>query len=116
MTGDIFQMVQKCATNAVTMTGNIFRMVSKCVPNALQNKDPAFSITACHQTRTTLTTCLERKMLTQKRNISLDTSLSYKDPRESMVNYVRSLPNNITKAKIRQEIKKKRKTGLSHFG
>ena len=67
---------QKCATNAVTMTGNIFRMVSKCVPNALQNKDPAFSITACHQTRTTLTTCLERKMLTQKRNISLDTSLS----------------------------------------
>ena len=45
-------------------------------------------------------------------NDTLYIFLCYKDLKESMANFAKSLPNNITKAEIRQKIKKKRKTGF----
>ncbi len=48
-------------------------------------------------------------------NDTLDIFLGYKSPSESVISFARSLPNNITNAAIRQEIKKQRKTGFALF-
>ncbi len=48
-------------------------------------------------------------------NDTLDIFLCHKYPKESALNFASSFPNNITKAEIRQEIKKKRTTGFARF-
>jgi hypothetical protein len=49
-------------------------------------------------------------------NDTLDIFLCYKNPKQSVVNFARSLPKNITKSEIRKEIKrKKNKTGFVRF-
>ncbi len=48
-------------------------------------------------------------------NDILDIFLGYKNTKEDVVEFAKSLPNNITKAEIRQEIKRQRKTGFARF-
>ena len=48
-------------------------------------------------------------------NDTLDIFLGHKSPNESVTEFARSLPNNITKAEIRQEIKRQRKTVFTRF-
>ena len=48
-------------------------------------------------------------------NDTLNIFLGYKNPKEDVVEFASSLPNNITKTEIRQEIKRQRKTGLARF-
>ena len=75
-------------------------------------------VAASHQTKPTLGVCLEKiNTYTKEKhfNNTLDIFLCYKDPKESVVSFARLLPSNITQAEIRQDIKRKRKTGFARF-
>ncbi len=92
------------------------KVCSKCnefienVPNFSQYHEP---------TEEGFSRCIFRKPNTYTKekhfNDTLDIFIEYKNPKESVMEFTRSLPNNITKAEIRQEIKRQRKTGLARF-
>ena len=53
--------------------------------------------------------CIQEKHF----NDTLDIFLGYKNPNESVTEFARSLPNNITKMEIRQEMKRKKRVSLT---
>ncbi len=111
---DGIKMCYKCCNHDWKHFSNGFKVCSKCYkerrPSIFHHHAPSDE---------NYSRCVFRKKSTYTKekhfNDTLDIFLCYKDLKEYVVNFARSLPNNITKAEIRQEIKKKRKTGLARF-
>ena len=120
-TGVIFRLRPKYVLNVsnVNTTGKHSRMVTECALNVPGGGGGYIRFSRCVISDEEYSRCSlgKRNTYTKEKhfNDTLDIFLCRKDLKEDVAEFARSLPNNITKAEIRQEIKRQRKTGFSRF-